>query len=300
MKILISGSSGLVGSAFKEYLSASRTNFAFISLKRGNADNSSSVHFWDPKNPNSNLPEVDAAIHLAGEGVLGVWTKEKKRKILESREVGTKNLFSSFSKQKNPPKVIISASAIGIYGNSVDDKLFVESDELGEESEGFLEDVSKKWEAAASSPSSSWKPRVVNIRIGLVLSPQGGMLKNMLPAYRFGLGGRLGDGEHWMSWISLDDLVKGVVFCLENENIKGPVNFTAPNPLRNKEFSSQLAKKLSRPEFMHVPSGLLKVLPGGFADETLLSSLRVSPKKLLDSGFKFKHSSFKDYLKEIT
>ena len=221
----------------------------------------------------------DALVHLAGESVLGVWTAAKKRRIAESRVEGTRRLAEAVAKMKRPPEVLVSASAIGIYKEGGDRPL-LEDAALGE---GFLAQTGKSWEHEALEAKAD---RVVLLRTGIVLAKQGGALPLIASAFRLGLGGRLGPGTQWMSWIHLDDLARLILFCIENRDLRGPVNGTAPWPVRNAEFTRELAARLHRPAVLPVPAFALRWL-GEFSNE-LLGSKRVLPGVATEHGFPFR------------
>jgi uncharacterized protein (TIGR01777 family) len=235
---------------------------------------------WDPKTGYVDLEAlrgVDAIIHLAGAGVGDKrWNKKYKAEILNSRLMGTTTIAHAVTELS--PQVFISASAIGWYGES-GNRAVVESDKCGDD---FLAAVCREWEAAADLATNT---RTVKIRTGLVLDPTGGALGKMLPLFRFGLGGKLGNGKQWWSWITLHDLIRAISFLLEN-NISGPVNLTAPNPVTNQEFTSALARALHRPALFPAPAIGLKVALGGFSSE-ILGSKKVVPQVLTEAGFEW-------------
>jgi uncharacterized protein (TIGR01777 family) len=226
----------------------------------------------------------DAVIHLAGETVMGRWTDEKKSKIRDSRVQGTRNLVAALVQSQAKPRVFVCASAIGFYGNRGDEI-------LGEKSPaglGFLPEVCGEWEDASRAAVAAGI-RTVNIRIGLVLSPKGGALGGMLTPFKLGLGGRIGSGRQWWSWIHIDDIVGAIHHALHTESLAGPVNLVGPNPIRNAEFTKVLASVLRRPAIFPVPEFALRLAFGGqAADEMLLASVRVQPGKLVSSGYNFK------------
>lgn len=276
MKIAITGSNGFVGSALKKALE--EKGHSVISINRAN-------HFAAI----SEIGEFDALVHLAGENVAGFWTKKKKQEIEDSRINGTRAI-SDFLIQ-NPPKVFISASAIGCYGDRGDEKLSEESSF----SNDFLGNLAKSWEAEANRVKNT---RVVNTRFGLILDPSGGALKKMLPAFKFGVAGNLGSGKQYMSWISLEDTIAILIKCLEDNSISGPINVVSPNPIRNSEFTKKLAKALRRPAFFHVPGLVLRLALGEMAEALLLSSARVMPKRLMELGYNFKYPVIDGYFED--
>jgi uncharacterized protein (TIGR01777 family) len=226
-----------------------------------------------------------AVVHLAGESIAGGrWTAERKKKIVESRLVGTQNLAESIAKVTRRPAVLVSASAIGYYGDRGDEVL-TESSSSGS---GFLAQVASGWEAA-TEPAARAGVRVVAPRIGVVLAGQGGALPKMALPFRFGLGGRVGSGKQWMSWITLDDLVRLLVYAVTNELIRGPVNAVSPQSVTNAEFTRTLARVLHRPAIFPAPAFAVRLVLGEMADELLLASQRVEPKVAMESGFRFQY-----------
>ena len=282
MKIAISGANGLLGRAIQEADTTGR--HTFIRLVRHETDKDHEVQ-WDPQAEvcdTAGLEHLDAVIHLAGENVAdGLWTKEKKKRIRDSRVSGTRLLVDSLLELKHPPSVFICASAVGYYGDRPGEELTEES----APGSGFLSDVCVAWEGEANRATQA-PIRTVNLRIGLVLSARGGAFAKMKLPFSMGLGGPLGSGTQRWSWISLMDLVRSIYFCLEH-NIEGPVNAVSPDPIENKEFTRILGKALSRPTILPAPSFALKLLLREFAEEALLADTACVPKKLLDHGFTF-------------
>lgn len=285
MKILVTGSSGFVGSALVSFLE--EHHHEVYKLVRSRADLSKNEIAYDPErgviNP-SLLEGFDGVVHLAGENIMGRWTENKKRKIKESRVKGTHLLCQSICKLKNPPSVFISASAVGFYGDRGDSFL----DEYSEKGRGFLADVCEGWEEATRLASEKGI-RVVNLRIGMVLSRKGGALKQMLPIFKLGLGGVLGSGEQYVSWIALPDLLRVIDFAIHNEKLAGPVNAVAPHPITNREMTKAIGAIFHRPTFFGVPAFLIDLIFGEMGKEVLLSSTRVLPKKLEKGGFQFEY-----------
>jgi len=225
---------------------------------------------------------------------MGIWTAEKKRRIRESRVQRTRDLCEAIARHDPKPGVLISASAIGFYGERGNEVL-TEASPAGT---GFLAETAVEWERA-TAPARSAGVRVVNLRISVVLSRKGGALATMLPAFRLGLGSRLGNGQHWMSWITLDDLIRVICLALERDDVEGPVNAAAPNPITNAIFAKTLASVLRRPTFIPVPGFLVRLAPGGMAEEALLVSERVIPEKLVKAGFEFEHPEFRGALEAV-
>jgi len=274
-RIAISGASGLIGSALVGHLKSEGHTVQRLVRRATVAPDEIQ---WDPKTGFVDLEAlrgVDAVIHLAGVGVGDKrWTKRYKAEILNSRLLGTTAIAKAVAEVK--PQVFISASAIGWYGDS-GNRAVVESDSVGND---FLAAVCREWEGAADLAGDV---RTVKLRTGLVLDPTGGALGRMLPLFRFGLGGKLGSGKQWWSWITLHDLVRAIVFALEHP-ISGPVNLTTPNPVTNQEFTAALARAMNRPALFPAPAIALKIALGGFSSE-ILGSKKVMPNVLSDVGF---------------
>lgn len=280
---LISGSSGLVGRPAVRGLRA--RGFDVHKLVRRPPSEPGEV-FWDPAGSVDYPADkpLDLVVHLAGENILGLWTEDKRRKIHDSRIIGTRTVAQYCATRASKPKILISASAIGYYGSRGDEEL-TESSGPGA---GFLADGAREWEEA-TKPAAQAGIRVVNLRIGVVLSKDGGALGTMLVPFQLGLGGKIASGKQWMSWITLGDLISIINFAIEHESITGPVNCVSPEPVTNAEFTKTLAYVLNRPAIIRVPKFALKLLPGNMAEETLLSSERVLPERLTQAGFTFHH-----------
>jgi len=274
-RIAITGASGLIGTALVGHLkSEGHTVQRFVRRPVVAPDEIQ----WDPKTGYVDIEAlrgVDAVIHLAGVGVGDKrWTKKYKSEILNSRLLGTTAIAHAVNEVK--PQVFISASAIGWYGES-GNRSVVETDRVGDD---FLAAVCREWEGAADLVTDV---RTVKIRTGLVLDPTGGALGRMLPLFRLGLGGKLGNGKQWWSWITLHDVIRAITFLLENK-VSGPVNLTSPNPVTNQEFTSALARAMHRPALFPAPAIALKIALGGFSSE-ILGSKKVTPQALTDAGF---------------
>jgi uncharacterized protein (TIGR01777 family) len=276
-RIAVTGASGLIGSALVGYLKSEGHTVQRLVRRATVAPDEIR---WDPKTGFVDIEAlrgVDAVIHLAGVGVGDKrWTKRYKSEILNSRLLGTTAIANAVAEVK--PLVFISASAIGWYGDS-GNRAVVESDSVGND---FLAAVCREWEGAADLAGDV---RTVKLRTGLVLDPTGGALGRMLPLFRFGLGGKLGSGKQWWSWITLHDVIRAIVFCLEKK-ISGPVNLTSPNPVTNQEFTSALARAMKRPALFPAPAIALKIALGGFSSE-VLGSKKVMPSALNEAGFKW-------------
>jgi uncharacterized protein (TIGR01777 family) len=292
-KILLSGASGLIGSALQVSLATQvrQRETEIVRLSRGTAKDASEIS-WDLQTPLSPdaVSGFDAVIHLAGESVVGRWTDEKKKSIRDSRVLGTRNLSAALAKASPKPKVFICASAIGYYGDRGDETLREESSS----GSGFLPEVCREWEAATRIAVEAGI-RTINLRTGLVLSEKGGALQSMLTPFKLGLGGRIGSGRQWWSWIHMDDMVGAIHHAMNSESmnsetLSGPVNMTAPNPVRNADFTKILGGVLGRPTIMRVPPFALKLIFGTMAtEEMFLASQRVAPEKLLQSSYNFRY-----------
>jgi uncharacterized protein (TIGR01777 family) len=255
-----------------------------VRMVRGRARNDAQIS-WDPLSPvaPATVSGFDAVIHLAGESIVGRWTAEKQKSIRESRVLGTRHLAAALAECQSKPRVFVCASAIGFYGNRGEEVLREES-VVGQ---GFLPEVCREWEDA-TRVASGYGIRTVNVRIGLVLSPKGGALAKMLPPFKLGLGGRIGSGRQWSSWMHVDDIVAGIQHVMRTESLSGPVNLVAPNPARNADFTRVLASVLRRPAFFPVPALALYLAFGKMAaEELLLSSQRVEPGKLSATAYPF-------------
>ena len=293
LRVLISGASGLIGSALVPFLGSH--GYEVTHLVR-NASRAANENVWNPMAPMSPglVSGFDAVIHLSGESVAGRWTAAKKRRIRDSRVVSTRNLSQAVASAEKKPAVFLCASAIGYYGDRGEEILTEESPS----GTGFLAEVSREWEAA-TKPGSDAGIRTVNLRIGIVLSRNGGALKPMLLPFRLGLGGRISSGQQWWSWIHIDDLVSAVWHILRTESVDGAVDITAPNPATNAEFTRTLATALHRPAMLPIPAAAAKLAFGELADEGLLSSAKIVPKKLLASGFEFQFPALSEALADL-
>jgi len=284
MNILITGASGFIGSELRSFLTRNRHHV--IRLVRKPKSGTDEAH-WDPAAGLIDLEPLeglDGVVHLAGENIAeGRWTPEKQRRIRESRIQGTRFLAQSLARLFDPPKVLVSVSAIGYYGDRGEEQL----DEESEAGTGFLAELCKEWENA-TGPAVIRGIRVVTPRIGMVLSAEGGALPLMLPVFRKGIGGRIGNGRQYMSWITLDDLVGILDHAIRNESLHGPVNAVTPSPVTNREFTATLGRVLSKPAVFILPAFAARVAFGKMADEVLLASARVLPTQLKETGYKYK------------
>ena len=292
--VAISGASGMVGTALARFLESEGKSVLAMTRQTGGTYQDT-IH-WDPAtgltNPNR-LESVDAVVHLAGENIAaGRWNSTVKSKIRSSRIEGTRSLVNSMATVEKRPKVLVCASAIGFYG----DRGLTELNETSAAGSGFLADVCRDWEAEANA-AKQLDVRVVNIRIGVVLSPKGGALSKMMLPFKLGLGGIIGSGNQYWSWVGLNDLVRIIAFCINNECMDGPVNAVSPTPLTNREFTKEIGSVLKRPTIFPVPAFAAKMVMGEMAESLLLSSTRVLPELLRQAGFKFEQPELKECLK---
>jgi uncharacterized protein (TIGR01777 family) len=285
MRVAVSGSTGLVGSEVVASLSAAGHEVVRL-VRRAPAPGEKAVR-WDPEKGEvdaAGLEGLDDVVHLAGENIAsGRWNAARKTSIRDSRVNGTRLLCDALAGLARPPKTLVCASAIGYYGDRGGEPLTEESPP----GKGFLAEVCREWEAA-SAPAARKGIRVVLLRIGVVLSPRGGALSRMLPPFRAGLGGVIGGGRQYVSWVALDDLVGIVLHALRSGELRGPVNAVAPVPVTNREFTEALGKVLSRPTLLPVPAFALRLAVGEMADALLLASTRVAPRRLEETGYPFR------------
>jgi len=296
-RVLVSGVSGPIGAALLPSLKANGA--VVVRLTRGKSPSSpvdDATIAWDPEKPIAPdmVSEFDAVIHLAGESIIGRWTDAKKKAIRDSRVVGTTNLARALASAKEKPRVFICSSAIGYYGDRGEEILREES----APGRGFLPDVCKEWEAATRVASEAGI-RTAQIRTGIVLSPKGGALGSMLTPFKLGLGGRVGDGRQWMSWIDVQDMVGAIHHILKNDLLQGPVNMVAPKPVTNAEFTKTLASVLSRPAIFPVPRFAVKLAFGEMGETVLLGSQRVEPTQLVTSGYPFRFRELRASLENV-
>ena len=297
MRILVTGSSGLIGSALVPFFTSQGHQVVRL-VRPGKAAGTEAVVVWDPdagKLEASLLENFDAVVHLAGHNIAaGRWTEDVKKRIRDSRVRGTELLSESLASLQTPPRVMISASAVGYYGSRGDEVLTEES----LPGSGFLAEVAKEWEGATGAARRKGI-RVVNLRTGMVLSGKGGALKAMLPAFKAGAGGKLGDGKQFISWIAIDDLLRVFAHAILTESLNGPVNAVSPNPVRNAEWTEIFGKVLGRPTILAMPAPLVRLMFGEMADALLLASQRVDPRRLLASGFAFEFPDLEPALRHV-
>ncbi len=295
MNVLISGATGLIGSALIPELEGGGHRVIRLSRSRSSAEDTIR---WDPASgalDASRLGGIDAVVHLAGESIAeGRWTPQKKRRIMESRRQGTRLLAETLAGLSEPPEVMVSASAVGYYGDRGNELLREES----EPGSDFLAEVCKVWEAAAD-PAREAGIRVVHPRMGIVLSTKGGALGRTLPVFKLGAGGRIGSGRQWWSWVTLDDVVGTIMHALGNDSVRGPVNVGSPNPLTNAEYTKVLGKVLNRPTIFPLPAPAARLALGELADALLLASQRMEPAKLKETGYDFRHPELESALRHL-
>jgi uncharacterized protein len=295
MNILVTGASGLIGTALVSSLTSH--GHEVTRLVRGQPRSGEKAARWDPMAGTidaSALEGADAAVHLAGESIAERWTAAKKVRIRDSRVKGTQLLCETLARLSSPPKVLVSASAIGYYGDRGEEILSEESPP----GRGFLSEVCRAWEAA-TEPAQRQGIRVVQLRMGVVLSPAGGALAKILPPFRMGLGGVLGSGRQYMSWIALDDVVGVIQHAIVTDALQGPTNAAAPRAVTNQEFTKTLGKVLGRPTVMPLPAFAARLMFGEMADELLLASARVQPAKLVASGYTFRYPELEAALRHL-
>src|SRR5829696_6469182 len=293
MDVLISGATGLIGSALIPELEAKGHGIRRLTrTPRSEGDIR-----WDPEGGtiDGDLSGTDAVVHLAGESIAeGRWTEEKKRRILESRQKGTRLLAEKVAELSDPPSVMVSVSATGYYGNRGNELLTEES----EPGDLFLSKVCREWEAAAE-PAREAGVRVVHPRFGIVLTTEGGALGTTLPIFKLGGGGKIGTGRQYWSWVSLGDVIGAIVHAINADAVSGPVNVVAPDPRTNAEYTKALGRVLGRPTFFAVSASAARVAIGGMADDLLLASARVEPAQLEETGYEYRHPELEGALRHL-
>lgn len=295
MQILVSGSRGFIGSALVPFLTGQ--GHRVIRLIRATPAPGEAAIQWDPVAGTitpQGLEGLDAVVHLSGENIVGRWTAQKKARIMESRVRGTRCLAEAVAALAQPPRVLVCASAVGYYGDRADALL----EETSPSGEGFLAEVCRAWEAAAM-PAQQRGIRVVHLRIGMVLGAAGGALALMLGPFRLGLGGILGTGRQYVSWVSVDDVAGAIGHVLVTDSLRGAVNVVAPQPVTNAEFTRTLGRVLRRPTVFPVPAGALRLAFGEMAGEILLGSTRVRPAQLERAAYRFRHPQLEPALRDL-
>ena len=290
-RILVSGMSGPIGAALLPTLKSNGARISRLVRKNGKYSASEEQQIpWNPAQPISpeSVSGFDAVIHLAGESIVGRWTEAKKQEIRDSRAKGTTHLAQALALAKHKPQVFVCSSAIGYYGDRGDEVL----NEQSAPGVGFLAEVCREWESA-TQPAADAGIRTVSIRTGIVLTPKGGALRKMLLPFKMGIGGRIGNGRQWMSWIDIRDMVGAIHHLLKNDLLRGPVNMVAPKPVMNAEFTRTLASALSRPAIFPVPAFVVKLAFGDMGETALLGSQRVEPGQLVASGYPFRFSDLR-------
>lgn len=297
MRFTVTGATGFIGKKLVDRLLEERHYVNILGRTRKVAvDSRAAWAAWNPlteEPPPEAINNSDVVIHLAGEPVAQRWTEEVKRRIRESRVIGTRNMVRGIHKAKYPPKVLVSASAVGYYGDRGDEELT----EASPPGEGFLPEVCAEWEREAQGAANAGV-RVAMIRIGIVLGHGGGALEKMVPPFRLGIGGRIGSGHQWMPWIHIDDVVNLLVFAATQQDTRGPVNGSSPGPVRNSDFTEALAHALHRPAVIPVPTFGLKLLMGEMAEVTLQSQ-RVLPAAAMNAGFRFRFTDVRSALADV-
>ena len=292
-RILVSGVSGPIGAALLPSLKT--RGYEVTRLVRGAPTGDDQIS-WNPAKPIA--PDMvsgfDAVIHLAGESIVGRWTKTKKTKIRDSRVVGTTNLAQALAQAKRKPEVFVCSSAIGYYGDRGNEVL----NERSRPGTGFLADVCREWEAATQAAAQAGI-RTAQMRTGVVLSPKGGALGKMLTPFKMGVGGKIGDGRQWMSWIDVQDMVGAIHHVLKSDLLQGPVNMVAPKPVTNAEFTETLGSVLSRPTILPMPAFAVKLAFGEMGETVLLGSQRVEPTQLVMSGYPFRFTGLRASLENL-
>jgi uncharacterized protein len=293
LKVLVTGASGLIGSALVQRLEADRHEV--VRLTRSEPRDPGELR-WDPAAGEIDpvaFDGVDAIVHLAGETVAGRWNDAKKQRIRDSRVLGTRLISGTAAARERPPQALVCASAIGYYGDRGDEQVT----EATPPGNGFLAGVVQDWEGAAD-PARAAGIRVAHLRFGIVQSPRGGALRTQLPLFRLGLGGRVGDGRQYVSWVAIDDVVAAIERALRSERLAGPANVTAPEPVTNAEYARTLGRVLHRPAVLPAPTPAVKLALGEFAGE-ILTGARVLPDRLLEDGFEFRYPELEGALRHV-
>jgi uncharacterized protein (TIGR01777 family) len=294
LRVIVSGASGLIGCRLTTYLS-DRGHRVDSLVRRAPIPDGNEIR-WHPEShriDRERMEGADAVIHLAGENIAaGRWTPARKERILRSRVDGTRFLCESLASLAARPRVLVAASAVGYYGDRLDESV----DEQSAPGSGFLARVCHGWEEATQSAQQA-SIRVVHLRIGMVLAAEGGALAKMLTPFKMGLGGPVGNGRQYVSWIAIDDLMKCIEYVIDHDSLSGPVNAVSPNPVTNAVFAKTLGRVLHRPALAPVPALAVKAMFGEMGKSLLLEGARVLPKRLLDSGFEFSHADLESALR---
>ena len=294
MDVLVSGSTGLIGSALVSALEEGGHRVRRLTRSGGSSED---VVLWDPSAGEidaGRIEGVDAVVHLAGENIAGRWTDAKKARIRDSRVRGTRLLAETLARLPTPPVVMVSASAAGYYGDRGNELLSEES----APGDNFLAGVGQEWEAAAD-PAREAGVRVVNPRFGIVLSTEGGALGTTLPIFKLGVGGKIGSGRQYWSWIAIDDVVGAILHVLTKDSLEGPVNVTVPDPPTNSEYTSVLGRVLGRPTVFPLPAPAARIMLGQLADELLLASQRIEPARLKETGYSYRYPELEGALRHL-
>jgi uncharacterized protein (TIGR01777 family) len=297
LRVAVTGASGLLGQALVPFLTTSGHEVLPMVRRRATGPKEICWQLQTGRIELEKLDGVDAVVHLAGENIGARWTAERKRRIRESRSIGTRFLCESLARLRRPPKVLVTASAVGIYGNR-GDEILTEASPTVDPPPDFLVDVGREWEAA-TEPARAAGIRVVMLRFGVMLSPAGGLLARILPPFRAGLGGPLGSGRQWMSWISIDDAVGALYHAIMTDALRGPVNATAPQPVTNQEFTTTLARVLARPALFRVPAPALRLILGEMGQVAVLGSARAVPERLTEVDYRFRHPALEGALRFV-
>jgi uncharacterized protein (TIGR01777 family) len=301
LRVLLTGASGAIGSAVCDALLARGDEVVGLTREPDRARSSNPTVRWFGWEPTMERPpadafeEVDAVINLVGEPIDQRWTEDAKRKIMESRRLGTRNLVQAITSLERRPKVLVNQSAIGFYGDRGESLV----DEATAAGGGFGAEVVQEWEKAADAIGGGSGVRLVILRTGLVLNPEHGLLKQLLTPFKFGVGGPVAGGRQYMSWIHIDDEVGIVLWALDTESVSGIFNATAPNPVTNRELSKTLGHVLHRPAVMPVPGFVLNVMYGPEFGETVRGGQRVIPRRALDLGYEFRHPELEEALRDL-
>jgi uncharacterized protein len=294
LDVLVSGSTGLIGSALVSALQEGGHRVRRLTRSGGSSED---VVRWDPSAGEidaSRIEGVDAVVHLAGENIVGRWTDAKKARIRDSRVRGTRLLAETLARLPTPPGVMVSASATGYYGDRGNELLSEES----APGDSFLAGVGQEWEAAAD-PAREAGVRVVHPRFGIVLSTEGGALGTTLPIFKLGAGGKIGSGRQYWSWIAIDDVVGAILHVLREDSLEGPVNVTVPDPPTNAEYTRVLGRVLGRPTVFPLPAPVARIMLGQLADELLLASQRIEPARLKETGYSYRYPELEGSLRHL-